>query len=46
MNQYARSGAHLQAIQAAWQQGHFAESMFARFVPVVARGVWQGKVFR
>ena len=46
MNRYARSGAHLQAIQAASQQGHFAESMFARFVPVAAQGVWKGKVFR
>jgi spheroidene monooxygenase len=46
MNQYARSGAHLRAIQAALQHGHFAESMFARFVPVTAQGVWKGKVFR
>jgi hypothetical protein len=46
MNQYARSGAHLRAIQAASQHGHFAESMFARFVPVTAQGVWKGKVFR
>jgi spheroidene monooxygenase len=45
MNAYARSGAHLQAIQAAAQHGYFAESMFARFVPLHVRGQWQGKSY-
>ncbi|MBU3719365.1 MAG: spheroidene monooxygenase [Burkholderiaceae bacterium] len=46
MNNYARSGAHLQAIRAALGGGHFSESMFVRFQPIAARGVWKGKVFR
>jgi spheroidene monooxygenase len=45
MNAYARSGAHLQAIQAAAQHGYFAESMFARFVPLQVKGQWQGKSY-
>jgi heme-degrading monooxygenase HmoA len=45
MNAYARSGAHLQAIQAAAQHGYFAESMFARFVPLQVQGQWQGKSY-
>jgi spheroidene monooxygenase len=45
MNAYARTGAHLQAIQAAAQNGYFAESMFARFVPLQVQGQWQGKSY-
>ena len=44
MNAYARSGAHLEAIQAAAQNDYFSESMFARFVPLQVQGQWQGKV--
>jgi spheroidene monooxygenase len=43
MNAYARSGAHLEAIQAANQHGYFSESMFARFVPLKVQGQWLGK---
>lgn len=43
MNAYARTGAHLEAIQAAQQHGYFSESMFARFVPLRVHGQWQGK---
>ena len=45
MNAYARSGAHLEAIQAAVQNDYFSESMFARFVPLQVQGQWQGKVY-
>jgi heme-degrading monooxygenase HmoA len=45
MNAYARSGAHLEAIQAAVQNDYFSESMFARFVPLKVQGQWQGKVY-
>jgi spheroidene monooxygenase len=43
MNAYARTGAHLAAIQAAQQHGYFSESMFARFVPLSVQGRWRGK---
>jgi hypothetical protein len=43
MNAYARSGAHQEAIQAAYGGGYFSESMFARFVPIQITGTWQGK---
>jgi heme-degrading monooxygenase HmoA len=43
MNAYARTGSHLKAIQAAHQHGYFAESMFARFVPLNVQGQWLGK---
>jgi heme-degrading monooxygenase HmoA len=43
MNAYARTGAHLEAIQAAQHHGYFSESMFARFVPLRVHGQWQGK---
>ncbi len=43
MNAYARTGAHLAAIQAAQQHGYFSESMFARFVPLTVQGQWRGK---
>lgn len=45
MNAYARSGAHLEAIQDAAQNDYFSESMFARFVPLQVQGKWQGKVY-
>ena len=42
MEAYARSGAHLQAIRASHAQGHFSESMFVRFMPLLVRGTWLG----
>ncbi len=43
MDAYARSGAHQQAIRAAWQQQFFSESMFVRFAPLSLKGRWQGR---
>ena len=43
MDRYARSGAHQQAIRAAYAGGFFSESMFVRFVPLLLRGTWQGQ---
>ena len=43
MNAYARTGAHLAAIQAANSGGFFSESMFARFVPLGLKGSWRGQ---
>jgi hypothetical protein len=43
MNAYARTGAHLAAIQAANAGGFFSESMFARFVPLGLTGSWRGQ---
>lgn len=43
MNAYARTGAHLAAIQAAYAGGFFSESMFARFVPLGFHGSWRGQ---
>jgi heme-degrading monooxygenase HmoA len=45
MNAYARTGAHLAAIQAAQQHGYFSESMFARFVPLSIQGLWRDKYY-
>lgn len=45
MDQYARSGAHLEAIQSAHHGAFFAESMFTRFVPLQAKGVWRGQSY-
>jgi spheroidene monooxygenase len=45
MDAYARSGAHLQAIQASYAGGHFSESMFVRFVPSQMTGIWKGQHF-
>jgi heme-degrading monooxygenase HmoA len=42
MEAYARSGAHLDAIRASQRHGHFSESMFVRFIPVLLRGTWLG----
>ena len=43
MNAYARTGAHLAAIQAAHAGGFFSESMFVRFVPLGLAGSWRGQ---
>lgn len=43
MNDYARSGAHLAAIQAAQRHGFFSESMFVRFIPTRMHGRWLGR---
>jgi spheroidene monooxygenase len=43
MDQYARSGAHLAAIQSAFAGAFFSESMFTRFIPIRPQGVWRGK---
>jgi len=45
MDAYARSGAHLVAIQGAYQQGWFSESMFVRFAPIEIEGEWHGRTF-
>lgn len=45
MNQYARTGAHLEAIKAAQTEGYFSESMFTRFIPIDPKGVWRGQVY-
>lgn len=45
MDAYARSGAHQDAIRAAYGGGYFSESMFVRFVPLSIRGRWQGRVY-
>ena len=42
MDAYARSGAHLAAIHAAYDGRYFSESMFARFVPLSMQGQWKG----
>ena len=42
MDAYARSGAHAEAIRAAYGGGFFAETMFVRFVPLELRGTWKG----
>ncbi|NQW92604.1 MAG: spheroidene monooxygenase [Polaromonas sp.] len=43
MNAYARTGAHLAAIQASNAGGFFSESMFARFIPLGLTGSWRGQ---
>lgn len=43
MDAYARSGAHQQAIRAAYGGGYFSETMFVRLVPLEVRGTWQGR---
>jgi spheroidene monooxygenase len=45
MDRYARSGAHLEAIRAAYAGRYFSESMFVRFVPSDLRGMWKGQRF-
>ena len=43
MDAYARSGAHLAAIRAAYDGKYFSESMFVRFAPVWLHGQWKGR---
>jgi hypothetical protein len=43
MNAYARGGAHLAAIRAAYDGAFFSESMFVRFVPIGLCGRWRGQ---
>jgi len=45
LNSYARTGAHSKAIKMANQEKFFSESMFVRFKPFNAKGVWRGKTF-
>ncbi len=45
MNDYARSGAHQQAIQRAYSGAYFSESMFVRFLPLQVQGMWQGRSY-
>jgi hypothetical protein len=45
MDAYARSGAHQRAIQAAYGQKFFSESMFVRFHPLRLKGQWRGQPF-
>ncbi len=42
MDAYARSGAHGDAIRAAYSGGFFSETMFVRFRPLSLQGSWQG----
>jgi hypothetical protein len=42
MDAYARSGAHGEAIRAAYGGGFFSETMFVRMRPLELRGRWQG----
>lgn len=42
MDAYARSGAHLQAIQAAYRGDYFSESMFVRWRMLALAGTWKG----
>jgi spheroidene monooxygenase len=43
MDAYARTGAHEEAIRAAWRHTFFSESMFIRFAPLAMRGTWNGR---
>ena len=45
MDAYARTGAHMKAIRAAWNHEFFSESMFVRFAPIHMPGQWKGKQF-
>jgi spheroidene monooxygenase len=45
MDAYARSGAHLAAIRAAYAQDHFSESMFVRFALLKLSGCWKGRTY-
>jgi spheroidene monooxygenase len=42
---YAHSGAHQQAITAAYKNDYFAESMFLRMRVLAMEGNWQGHSF-
>ena len=43
MNDYARQGAHQQAIAASYKQGFFSETMFVRMRLLASSGQWKGK---
>ncbi len=45
MDAYARTGAHRDAISAAWKHQFFSESMFVRFQPLSLQGQWKGRSF-
>ncbi len=45
MDAYARSGAHLEAIKVSKLNNYFSESMFVRFVPYDAQGLWLGRAY-
>lgn len=45
MDAYARSGAHLAAIRAAYAGNFFSESMFVRFCTSQIQGRWRGRVY-
>lgn len=45
MDAYARTGAHRDAISAAWKHQFFSESMFVRFEPLSLQGQWKGRSF-
>lgn len=45
MDAYARTGAHRDAISAAWKHQFFSESMFVRFQPLSLQGQWKGQSF-
>jgi hypothetical protein len=42
MDAYARTGAHLAAIRAAYDGKYFSESMFVRFAPYAMQGTYKG----
>jgi spheroidene monooxygenase len=44
MQRYAHSAGHGQAVRAAHGEGHFRESMFARFRVLQVEGCWHGQV--
>jgi hypothetical protein len=43
MDAYARTGAHAEAIRAAAKERYFSESLFVRFIPIAAIGMWKGQ---
>ena len=43
MDQYARQGAHQDAIRASMNGNYFSESMFSRYQPFDAFGSWKGR---
>jgi spheroidene monooxygenase len=43
MDQYARQGAHQDAIRASMSGNYFSESMFSRYLPFDAFGSWKGR---
>ena len=45
MHDYARQGAHQQAIQAAYKHNFFTESMFVRMRVLEMQGVWLGRAY-